>query len=940
MQKLKKNGTRFLCLSMAVVMVFGSITGCGKKANKNNVTDFEIVSETVEGITETTTEKETESTPEETTTEKESESVTEKPSEVVTEKPSEKPTEKETESTPEETTTKKENESVTEKPSEAVTEKPSEKPTEKETESTPEETTTKKENESVTEKPSEPVTEKPSEKPTEKPTEKETESTPEETTTEKETEIKKYTVTLYYGDKEFGKVTEEEGTLLSEIMAPFIEGKMFLGWYYDSKLAYAVGVKDTLGKDTTLYAKYENIKYTVTLYNGSETIDVLTEKYGTLLSEINAPEIEGKKFEGWYYDEALTNKVKTGDKLTGNVTLYARYTVKEYMVSLYNGESKLNEVTVKHGTAISEIAVPSIDEMVFQGWYYDSALTKKAAQEDIITGSTVLYGSYIEVERSYTITLYNGSSKISDLVKGEGTLLNSISAPEETGKKFEGWYYDSALTQKVGAEDKLSKDTELYAKYIEIWCKVILNNGDRKLYDKTVKYGTRISNLDIPDIEGKQFNGWYYNAELTEEVKADDILTTDITLYAKYSVLTYTITLYNVSEQPEILTKEYGTLIISAITAPSIEGRVFAGWYYDDELTKKVSEEDTLKANITLYAYYAKTEYTITIGNAADDAKITKFTKKRGVKLSSINGPYIDGKIFLGWYYDSALTDKVAVDDILDKDMTLYADYGNAMPISEGGSPNYISAVEQDEDFTIYVTTDTVERKNVSTDDVKAALKLTNITSPERTDDSNTLEKDELVVVKTAAGRYSVNVNGGFRAGDTYRLEIIDNDIALSFEGQTKDVVYYNFTIKKDEILNLSLNTGIKYLAASELEKQYADNIMAYTGLYTAEKDAQTGETVYKPTNTTGAFTYKAGEYIAGDVIAVYTGTKPDERTLDTSLDEAVSYIEITMVESDGDTAVYSYKSANATDVLFTPDIIPIDIDNGDGVTGWTEAAT
>ena len=92
---------------------------------------------------------------------------------------------------------------------------------------------------------------------------------------------------------------------------------------------------------------------------------------------------------------------------------------------------------------------------------------------------------------------------------------------------------------------------------------------------------------------------------------------------------------------------------------------------------------------------------------------------------------------------------------------------------NEGGSPNYISAVEQDRDFTIYVTTDTAKRAAADVDEVKAALKLTNITSPERTDDSN-----ELVVVKTAAGRYSVKVNGGFRAGDTYRLEIIDNDIA------------------------------------------------------------------------------------------------------------------------------------------------------------------
>ena len=94
----------------------------------------------------------------------------------------------------------------------------------------------------------------------------------------------------------------------------------------------------------------------------------------------------------------------------------------------------------------------------------------------------------------------------------------------------------------------------------------------------------------------------------------------------------------------------------------------------EEKSTENVTEPSEEKPTEQETATEEETEadsYTITIGNAADDAKLTKLTKKRGVKLSSINGPYIDGKIFLGWYYDSALNDKVAVDDVLDKDMTL-----------------------------------------------------------------------------------------------------------------------------------------------------------------------------------------------------------------------------------------------------------------------------
>ena len=48
MQELKKSGRRFLCLAMAAVMLVGSMTGCGKKAKKDNVTVAETVAESAD----------------------------------------------------------------------------------------------------------------------------------------------------------------------------------------------------------------------------------------------------------------------------------------------------------------------------------------------------------------------------------------------------------------------------------------------------------------------------------------------------------------------------------------------------------------------------------------------------------------------------------------------------------------------------------------------------------------------------------------------------------------------------------------------------------------------------------------------------------------------------------------------------------------------------
>lgn len=53
-----------------------------------------------------------------------------------------------------------------------------------------------------------------------------------------------------------------------------------------------------------------------------------------------------------------------------------------------------------------------------------------------------------------------------------------------------------------------------------------------------------------------------------------------------------------------------------------------------------------------------------------------------------------------------------------------------------------------------------------------------------------------------------------------------------------------------------------------------------------------------------------------GDTVAIYTGTRPDLRT--EAEDDAIAYVEITGI--DGTT--YSYRTADAQDALFTPDVL------------------
>ncbi len=290
-----------------------------------------------------------------------------------------------------------------------------------------------------------------------------------------------------------------------------------------------------------------------------------------------------------------------------------------------------------------------------------------------------------------------------------------------------------------------------------------------------------------------------------------------------------------------------------------------------------------------------------------------------GTLLSTMPVPAQEGgTVFLGWYYDSALSSMVASTDNLARNLTLYAKFTETVSLTETGELNFVTKQDVAEDFSIILSADHVPVSG-------ADFTFRNITDPSVTDGTGGVEQ-ETVSVTGSAGSFTVTSAsiGGFTPGHTYQIELLND--AVTFAGESGEIRYYNFIIQKDEVLNLTLSEGIKYIAASALSETDRNNVLEYAGLYQAVTDAQ-GVTTYTANSGAGSFTYSGGGILAGDTIAVYTGKKPDNRAVEDS--GAVAYLEI--IRIDGTT--YYYESAKSEDVLFTPDLLPIDLDAGDGVT-------
>ncbi len=155
----------------------------------------------------------------------------------------------------------------------------------------------------------------------------------------------------------------EEGTGVSSFADATKKGYTFDGWYSDAAYTKKVTkISATETGDMTLYAKFTAI---TEIYNITYELDGGTNGAGNPASYeegIGVPAFadatkKGYTFDGWYSDAAYTKKVtKISATETGNMTLYAKFTIEEKISSATTEEpdkelpATTTEESVKEGT--------------------------------------------------------------------------------------------------------------------------------------------------------------------------------------------------------------------------------------------------------------------------------------------------------------------------------------------------------------------------------------------------------------------------------------------------------------------------------------------------------------------------------------------------------------------------------------------------------------
>ena len=171
--------------------------------------------------------------------------------------------------------------------------------------------------------------------------------------------------------------------------------------------------------DMSVYASYIAKEYTITMdVEGTKT--TMTAKYGDILSDI-LPEVPEKAG----HDGVWTvggSEISATAKVTGNMTVTAKYTPKTYTVTIIIGTEQ-DTKTAKYGTLLSDI-LPTIPEKkgYHAAWTVDgSPLTDNAKVTGDIT-VTAEYAqkeftvNYMDKERTYSETYADSGEKLLDVL--------------------------------------------------------------------------------------------------------------------------------------------------------------------------------------------------------------------------------------------------------------------------------------------------------------------------------------------------------------------------------------------------------------------------------------------------------------------------------------------------------------------------------------------
>ena len=338
-------------------------------------------------------------------------------------------------------------------------------------------------------------------------------------------------------------------------------GYTFDGWYTDAGCTTAVTEITMPNHDVTLYAKWTaqgGISYTVEHYQQNVADDdyTLADRESKTGAAGQLTAAESKSYPGFTAPQSITQQTVKGD---GSTVVKVYYTRNEYTLTYdlngsdaaWTDSETANSRTYRFGAAVTHPGANDLSRAgyAFGGWYTDVDCTTRWNESTMPAENTTLYAKWNAGQVNYTVNYYlqnvdgmTYSDTPSETVSGSGVTGQTVNVQ----KSFEGFEpkADSSTSITLKADSAQNVVNRYYTRNrytlsFNLGDGVILDEGSAPAGGDTY-YGTEIS-VDMTNAKrtGYTFVGWYEDKAYQTEWSGTTMPARDLTLYAKWDVMTY-----------------------------------------------------------------------------------------------------------------------------------------------------------------------------------------------------------------------------------------------------------------------------------------------------------------------------------------------------------------------------------------------------------------
>lgn len=484
---------------------------------------------------------------------------------------------------------------------------------------------------------------------------------------------------LQNGDPDGAGSYLTDGTIAAPT-EPTRAGYTFSGWFLNStggtavSMPYAPGTTGTF----TLWAQWQPASHVVHFDSqrgtdaptGTDTPDGSFITGGNIAAPTVTPTYSGREFLGWL---AASGNVGTpvtfpyNPNVITNVTLYAQWRKWAVTFALGNGGG-----TPATGSAPADTEgifnLPGQGNMIapagyqFTGWQCPSGTTTYVAGTSIIPQGTLICTAVWSLITSKTVTFHSNypAGTNTTTVQTSSSAANLNPNPFIAGGfTFGGWATNPTGPKVYDNRDSFafSSNTDLYAIWIAVPAssdpsvKIIYVYQGGKAGVEYTYYTIGAPAVILPDTtkQGYEFVGWSTSSIGPDLVGPLFTTTQNVTLYAIFKPTTVTITLNYLGGTEGVKTIKY-TVDAAPVSLPGSkkDGFGFGGWSETKGGSYSVPNPYSTNRDITLYAIWNGTQYTVTLMPLSPAAPIKlKYT----IGGPALTLPYQtqDNLEFMGW---------------------------------------------------------------------------------------------------------------------------------------------------------------------------------------------------------------------------------------------------------------------------------------------------